>query len=1562
MGESYKGLTIRIGADTTSLQKSLKAATSSIKSTQNQLTRIGRGLKFDSSDITLLKQRMSLLGDQTTSTATKLAQLKEAQRQLASNTNIVEKSGMKDLALQTERAKNEYNEATSACSKFNNQLKDVAKRSGNLELFDKSSITSTMEKLEEAGVDIETFRARYEKLQATLAQKTQTYDVLRKASEYKDLNVEIATTESKVRQLAAEYVNARKQMSALASQDCFDKMASDTTQAAAALERLHEEARILDSALNVDPTNFDLLKLKARNSEEQVTALNNKLDLCNQRLKALDAPELAQMRSEFASSGKSIEQFEAELRQAKERVEELRGALVLAQDAQQSLASSNAKLSSYMQATAQVEQLKAELNEATAAANKAENAFDGAQAANEYRKAQVEAAQLQAEINGINTTALNAKGISAFGSSLRSFSAALSSSITPNIMIMGQSFIDSAEEIDSAYRDMRKTVEGTEEQFEALKQAALETSSQSIISADTILSIEAMGGQMGIACDSLQQFAEVVANLDIATDLDAETAAEELGQLANVIGLTEDDYTRFGDSLVRLGNNMPATESSIMDITTRFGSMGSIVGMTADQMLAWSAAIASAGVNSEAGGSSMARTLSNVNSWISEGGDNLQKFAEISGMTADEIASKWGDDQGGASEVMQKFIEGLGNLDDADAALESLGITGVRDKQMLEALANSTDNLNSALDMSASAWQNGGDAAEEARKKSEGFSGSIAICRNNLQNMGSIVGDALVPYIDKLTEVLQMATEWFSNLSPAMQHAVINFALVAAALGPVGNLLGATLQIFEPIGNTAAKASGKIRAFSQSLGLIKTSAATASAAVEVTATETENVAKSNEKMADGAKKAAAAEQQVATSSKAAAAGEQAAATGAKTASAAMATMKATAIGLGITLAALAVVAVIDKFKEIKQAEEDLRTVTEGLGASIGGFGGAFTSETTEAADSLTSFKDDFSDTISDMKSQIESWKDSWNQFYAQDDKLSEATATIEKYAGNIDELSGNSGEAEANMAKLRAAVDTYNEIMGTSVTITDESSGALSSETDELIANADAWEAKAKAQLYSNQLSDSLENEIKLQENVAKAKEEVADAQERYNKAVESNAPGQTQIAEYQKLEEAKQGLDDATDALHENQQAIEDNKAAINALNSDVYTYVAANDSLCQALSDSGHSAESFSASMVAMNVSAEEMGTLYETYGNKVVDAFAAIDSGASALGISTSDLSTRLADAGISFESLASDGGVAFDKMVSQCGGDVDTLVNMVTAWNELSIDEKTAYIEGDSTAFNEKLAEVEGQEVTPLDVLIEGDKTNYDTAIQSVLLQNQAIEAATVTQTFSGDTVPLDASVSSANAAISSIPGSTLTTITGNSEQGIYQANSMTSSVYQIPITSNTTINGNSTQGVTSANKMTTAVNRVPGYRETTIKANADRNPIFRFLDALNSIPPYKTVTIGTARNAAGGIAIPRHADGGLLGIEPQIATSATLTNAGWVGEAGAEAIIPLTNRRYVKPFAQAVASEFSSLSGGGTSVVYNVSINGATINDDAAMQEATKTYLETIARKAGMNRG
>ena len=105
-------------------------------------------------------------------------------------------------------------------------------------------------------------------------------------------------------------------------------------------------------------------------------------------------------------------------------------------------------------------------------------------------------------------------------------------------------------------------------------------------------------------------------------------------------------------------------------------------------------------------------------------------------------------------------------------------------------------------------------------------------------------------------------------------------------------------------------------------------------------------------------------------------------------------------------------------------------------------------------------------------------------------------------------------------------------------------------------------------------------------------------------------------------------------------------------------------------------------------------------------------------------------------------------------------------------------------------------------------------------------------------------------------------------------------------------------------------------------------------------------------------------IPKHASG-------YIATGPTLTNQGWIGEDGVEAVanwatggavVPLTNKRYMLPIADAIADGMSRRGGGGGGVTYNTYINDAVVNGDAEVQAAVINLLSTLQRKGAMNRG
>ena len=106
------------------------------------------------------------------------------------------------------------------------------------------------------------------------------------------------------------------------------------------------------------------------------------------------------------------------------------------------------------------------------------------------------------------------------------------------------------------------------------------------------------------------------------------------------------------------------------------------------------------------------------------------------------------------------------------------------------------------------------------------------------------------------------------------------------------------------------------------------------------------------------------------------------------------------------------------------------------------------------------------------------------------------------------------------------------------------------------------------------------------------------------------------------------------------------------------------------------------------------------------------------------------------------------------------------------------------------------------------------------------------------------------------------------------------------------------------------------------------------------------------------------------DTGILGIKiPTFSVSwnakgsfldgATLIGA---GEAGKEAILPLENKRYMKPYAQAVASLMNDMSTGGGQVINNnFNVSQLVVKEEADIKRIAE-QLETLQRRENRRRG
>lgn len=367
--------------------------------------------------------------------------------------------------------------------------------------------------------------------------------------------------------------------------------------------------------------------------------------------------------------------------------------------------------------------------------------------------------------------------------------------------------ITTAASFEQAWTGVEKTVDGTDAQLGELEQTFRQMARTMPVSFEELAAIGEAGGALGIARDSLDEFADVVARLAVSTDLTSDQAATSLGQLGNVLGLTGQDFEDFADSLVALGNAGASTESQIVEIAARFGAAGNAAGLSKEEILALSSAVASMGIEVEAGGSSLSRIFSNVAVAIGTGGDEVEAFTDLLGISADEFQDAWGRDALG---TFQDFLAELSKLDQFGQArvLEQAGITGVRDINAVRLMAQNFEFLNEQLTIAEGAT---GALGTESDKFFATTAAQWQMLKNNVRDAAAVLGKDLLPVVN------EVMGQFVSFLNQAdTQAGLTQFAkdLAEGVRGLMGELKGTDFSgILAGIRLTAEVAKGAFQAF-----------------------------------------------------------------------------------------------------------------------------------------------------------------------------------------------------------------------------------------------------------------------------------------------------------------------------------------------------------------------------------------------------------------------------------------------------------------------------------------------------------------------------------------------------------------------------------------------------------------------------------------------------------------------------------------------------------------------------------------------------------------------------
>lgn len=407
------------------------------------------------------------------------------------------------------------------------------------------------------------------------------------------------------------------------------------------------------------------------------------------------------------------------------------------------------------------------------------------------------------------------------GKGLTDLGIAMTIGITAPLVAIGKSSVSTFTTFESAFAGVRKTVSATEEEFQVLAKSIREMSKTMPTSASEIASVVEIAGQLGVQKDALLGFSEVMINLGNTTNLSAGMAAESLAQFANITKMSQKDFDRLGSVIFKLDTNMATTAASMTDMATRMASAGKQVGMTEAEIFSLAAALASTGMEAQAGGTAISRVMVNMQLAVEKGGDDLKNFASVAGMTSGQFRKAFKEDAAGA---LISFIEGLGTMEDrgrsAIATLENMGITEVRVRDALLRAASAGDLFANAIALGTEEWEKNEALTKGAEERYKTFSSNLEIFKNKIKEIGVLIGGNITPVLSDILSIaspvlqaIAFALELFNKLPEPVRKVVIVLAMLMAVIGPFLTIIGSLLTRMNTMSRSVSNISTAFNGF-----------------------------------------------------------------------------------------------------------------------------------------------------------------------------------------------------------------------------------------------------------------------------------------------------------------------------------------------------------------------------------------------------------------------------------------------------------------------------------------------------------------------------------------------------------------------------------------------------------------------------------------------------------------------------------------------------------------------------------------------------------------------------
>ncbi|MEW5790038.1 MAG: phage tail tape measure protein [Pseudomonadota bacterium] len=365
--------------------------------------------------------------------------------------------------------------------------------------------------------------------------------------------------------------------------------------------------------------------------------------------------------------------------------------------------------------------------------------------------------------------------------------------------------VKAAVSFESAMADVRKVVDGTNEEIAGLGDTIKRMAREIPLAQTELAALAASGGQLGVKLGDLPDFVATTAKMAVAFDMAAGEAGDAMAKVANVYQIPIREIGRLGDAINQISNESPAKASEIVRALSRVGGVARAFGLSAEAAASLSGAFIAMGKPPEVAATGINAMLTKLMTADKQGKAFQEGLAAI-GVSAEALKRGIEKDAQGALLGFLKTLEALPKEKRMGVLVDLFGLEYADD---IAALAGSLNVYVAQIDATRRA---GGSMEKEFSARAATTANNWQLLKNTVSELGIEIGSALLPAINgvlgSVRPVVERLAEW-ARAHPQLVGGIMKLgaallAFKAGSLAARAAWHGLALSVFGVVGRLQA--------------------------------------------------------------------------------------------------------------------------------------------------------------------------------------------------------------------------------------------------------------------------------------------------------------------------------------------------------------------------------------------------------------------------------------------------------------------------------------------------------------------------------------------------------------------------------------------------------------------------------------------------------------------------------------------------------------------------------------------------------------------------------------